>query len=233
MKTRISIVSTFLFVFILSTTAFSQLTGIGTVIDVSGNQARMIVRTGEMVPDAAIVQPYLNEDYRIGVVTFTDQTTKEGSFRYKVDEELIEFQGNELTYPWGNIVRFNWLNPDIEEIEYFENLKKIWPQSEFGGLARKVSDKIISKAFMDYVAPTRDPRMDMGDFNSYVVVNEYYFAIIDDNLIELPKSKSDFFAVFGEYEKEVKKQASKEKFKHDEDKGVIGIINLYENISKK
>ena len=233
MKTNLTFLFTFIFVAFLTFESFSQLTGIGTVIDVSGNQTRMTVRTGEMVPDEAIVKPYLNEDYRTGVVTFIDESTKEGAFRYKVDEEVLEFQGDSEKYSWSNIVKFNWLNPETGEVEHYENLMKIWPRSEFGGLARKLSDKVISKAFMDYIAPTRDPRMDVGDPNSYIVVNEYYFALIENKLVELPKSKSDFFKVFGEHEKEVKKEASRAKLKHNDDEGVVGIIDIYEAIPKK
>ncbi len=230
MKTKLSFLLSLVFVMFLSFQSFSQLSGIGTVIDVSGNQTRMTVRTGEIVPDEAIVKPYLNENYRTGVVTFVDESTKEGAFRYKVDEEVLEFQGETEKYVWNNIVKFNWLNPETGEIEYYENLIKLWPKSEFGGLARKLSDKVISKAFMDYVAPTRDPRMDVGDPNSYIVVSEYYFAILDNELVEFPKSKGDFFKIFGEHEKEVKKQASKAKLKHNEDEGVVGIVDIYESI---
>ena len=236
MKRSISIlavVSTFIFLVTLSTNAFSQLTGIGSALDVNGNQTRMIVRAGEIIDENAIIKPYLDENYRLGVVTFVGGTTKEGAFRYKVDEELIEFQDEDSFYSYENILKFNWKNTSTGATEDYENLKKIWPRSEYGGLARKINDKVISKAFMDYVAPTRSPSMDMGDPKSYYVVNEYYLALIDNKLIEFPRSKKDFFKVFGKYEKEVKKQASKEKFKHDEDKGVIGIINFYENISKK
>ncbi|MFC2187701.1 hypothetical protein ACFCT7_10305 [Fulvivirgaceae bacterium LMO-SS25] len=233
MKNKLSFLFMLLFIVFQSLESFSQLTGIGSVIDVNGNKTRMNYRAGEAVSNDAILKPYLSENYREGVVTFTDESTKKGAFRYKVDEELLEFQDESKNYVWNTILKFEWLNPDTGKIEYYENLKKIWPKSEYGGFVRKISDKVMAKALIDYVAPTRDPSFDMGDPKSYLVVAEYYFAFIDGKLVELPKPKNDFFKIFGKHEKEVKKQASKAKLKHTSDEGVIAIIDIYESLNNK
>lgn len=231
MKTKAPFLFTLLFIVVLSFEAFSQLTGVGSVIDVDGNKTRMNLRAGEAVPNDAVLKPYLSENYREGVVTFTDGSTREGAFRYKVDEELLEFEGESKNHVWNTVLRFNWLNQETGEVEYFENLKKIWPKSAYGGFVRKISDKVLAKAMMDYVAPTRNPSFDMGDPKSYLVVEEYYFALMDGDLIELPKPKNDFFKTFGKHEKEVKKQASKANLKHNNDDGVVGIIDIYESLN--
>jgi hypothetical protein len=232
MNTKILLPIAFLSLVFLSFESFSQLTGVGSVIDVDGNKTRMNLRAGEAPSNDAVSKPYMSENYRVGVVVFSDGSTKEGAFRYKVDEELLEFEGESENYLFNKVLNFNWLNAETGQIEYYENLKKIYPKSEYGGFARKISDKVIAKPLMDYVAPTRDPSFDMGDPRSYLVVSEYYFVFIDSKMIELPKTKNDFFKPFGKYEKEVKKQASKAKLKHNNDEGVVGILKIYESLAK-
>jgi hypothetical protein len=215
-----------------SGSSFAQLTGFGTMVDLSERTGRMHIRTGETLNSGAINKPYISEDYFPGKITLLNGSEIDGFIRYHVMDEMLEVMGSDKTYSWNTVEKFEWDNKNSGEREVWQNVKKIWPAFEYGGFAQLINDKTVAKYFMDYVAPTRDPAMDVGDPNAYNVVSLYHYAILDNELVELPKGKSEFFKVFGDWEKVMKKHAQKEKLKHDTSKDVGELISVYYRTKK-
>lgn len=215
-----------------SSSSFAQLTGFGTMIDLSERTGRMHIRTGETVNTNAITKPYIAEEYFPGKITLLDGNEIDGFIRYHVMDEMLEVMGTDQTYAWNIVERFEWDNKISGEREVWQNVKKVWPAFEYGGFARLINDKVVAKYFMDYIPPTRDPKMDVGDPNAYNVVSLYHYAILDNELVEMPKSKGDFFKVFGDWEKVMKKHAQKEKLKHDNSEDIGELISVYYKTKK-
>lgn len=208
------------------------LSGFGTMIDLSEKYGRMHIRTGEQLKDGAIMEPYLSEEFRRGSITLTNGNTLEGGLRYNVLDETIEFMGTDQAYPWNLVAKFSWTNPETGKVEEWENIKKIWPAFEYGGFGRKLNDFLIAKYFMDYIAPTRSQTIDVGDPSAYYRAALYHYAILDGKLIELPKGKNEFFRMFGDWEKVMRKHAQKEKLKHTESEHIANLLTAYNKIKK-
>jgi len=229
---KLSSIGLFLFGMFASEVSTAQLTGVGTMIDLSDNMGRMHIRTGEQVREASVMKPYLSEDYFNGVITLTNGTTVPGAFRYNVMDEELEMMGSDQKYLWKVVEKFEWDNKITGNRETWQNIKRIWPAFEYGGFGLKLSDQVVAKYFMDYIAPTRDPKMDVGDPNSYYIAELYHYAILDNKLMEIPKSKNDFFKMFGDWEKVMKKHASKEKLKHNNSSDIAELMAVYYRTKK-
>ena len=138
-----------------------------------------------------------------------------------------------MRYAWPDVEKFEWDNKDSGQREEWSKIKRIWPNAEFGGFGRKLSDQLIAVYFMDYTAPTRDPRLDVGDINSYYLAELYHFAILSDKLVEVPKGKKEFFRMFGDSEKAIKRYASKNNLSHDNSDDIAELITHYHSLRAK
>ena len=155
-----------------------------------------------------------------------DQTIK-----FDLSADIMEIKvGNDIKALGGHMIReFFWTNPLKGEKELYVNSRLIKSENEapLVGLFKVLNDgnvKLYGHVKLDELRPNYNKALALGERDSKLVKRHEYYIYKDDELIEMPKSKRKFAALFANQKQDVLDYLSSHNLSLKKEKDLVAIM---------
>lgn len=178
------------------------------------------------------LNPYFLDQARPTTIYTLDGDTVVGFYNYNVALEKLVSESSEAEFPWYEVISFTFNATDKEEALHFSNQKLFHPTGQMGGFVQdiKVSKDVKKKHYLVFEpGSARELPYSSNSKDQLILKTDILLRLGEYQIVEMPNSKSDFYDLFKEDAKRLKKYAKANKLKPRRIEDVGQLLNWLKN----